>query len=137
MNNWVKPCLFMSVFLHHLHLSPTSFWQYLLAAHGPQQVCSIFSAPKPLGRCRIVFGIKCLGISFSAGKSSLWNFQLFGFFCLSLYLFITELSVRRQNSLSGIFKLQESYKAGGSASWNFFLFFFYFITHNLMLKILT
>lgn len=59
---------------------------------------------------------KVPGISFSAGKSSLWSFQLFVLFCLSLYLFITELSVRRQNSLSGIFKLQESYKAGGSAS---------------------
>lgn len=97
--------------------------------------------PKPLSRCRIAFQLKCLGfdISFSAGKSSLWIFLLFDFFFL--YLFITELSMsnwRRQNSFSGICNLWESYKAGGSASWSIsFLFLFYFITHYLMLKILT
>lgn len=68
--------------LHHLHLSPTSFWQYLLAALGPQQACPIFSAPKLPGSCRLTCGLKCLGfdISVLASKSSLWSFQLFDFF---------------------------------------------------------
>lgn len=103
--------------LHHSHLSPTSFWQYLLAALGLQQSCPIFAAPTPLGRCRVAFGLKCLrfDVAFSAGKTLFGAFSYFFFFFPPVYLFITELSVRRQNWLSGIFKLQESYKAEGSA----------------------
>lgn len=87
--------------LHHLHLSPTSFWQYLLAALGPRQACPIFSAPKLPGRCRLTCGLKCLGfdISVLASKSSLWSFQLFDFFFPFIFLLLSYLWGEKIHSL--------------------------------------
>lgn len=89
---WNPACLWVS--------APLTPQPHFLLAVPVSSTWPIFSAPKPLGRCRIAFGLKCLSsdVSFSVGKSSLWSFQLFDYFFF-IFLFITELSVRRQNSL--------------------------------------